>query len=113
MRIEGAENVRHSFLSSLIEPQLTSHNALESPTLENVLHQVRGLSHTLQRTDLFTSVEPTLVKSRAPLSATRDVDLVFKCRERGKLFIKSSTEVGNGEAGTVRLYFLMTLIYYL
>ncbi|KDQ10350.1 hypothetical protein BOTBODRAFT_178207 [Botryobasidium botryosum FD-172 SS1] len=100
VRVEGAPRTRHSFLSSLIEPQLSSHNTVETPTLENVLHQVRGISHTLQLTDIFSSVEPTIAKSTAPLSTNKDVDVVFKCRERGRLFIKSSTEVGNGEAGT-------------
>ena len=38
-----------------------------------------------------------------PLAKANAVDLVFHCEERGRLSLKSATEVGNGDASAVRV----------
>ncbi|TFK41579.1 surface antigen-domain-containing protein [Crucibulum laeve] len=99
VRVEGANNTRQSFLGWLIKPSL----AQALPTsekhcdLESVLHTTRRIADTLKRTDIFTSVEAKIERAGDDAAAVGDVDVVFKTRERGRLYLNSSTEVGNNE----------------
>ncbi|GJJ11440.1 hypothetical protein Clacol_005673 [Clathrus columnatus] len=110
IRVEGANHTRDSFLSTIIEPILRSENVTipsgisdtQPETLESVLHTTRRIADLLVQTDIFSSVNPTLVKSRDPLATDKDVDVVFKCKERGRMFLQTATEIGNNE-GTARL----------
>lgn len=43
-----------------------------------------------------------LERSREALAAPNDVDVIFTTKERGKYFVKTSTEVGNNEGNAVR-----------
>lgn len=43
-----------------------------------------------------------LERSREALAAPNDVDVIFTTKERGKYFLKTSTEVGNNEGNAVR-----------
>ncbi|CAA7268526.1 unnamed protein product [Cyclocybe aegerita] len=103
VRVEGATGTRASFLSSLIDPALSSSSS--PPTLKSVLHTTRSLSSTLQSTGLFSSLTCTLVPPTSPTSSLSpsspspipEVDLLIKARERGKYFLSSSTEIGNAE----------------
>ncbi|KAG6888003.1 hypothetical protein C0992_009956 [Termitomyces sp. T32_za158] len=105
VRVEGATNTRSSFLGSLIRPSL--HSSSDSPSnLGSVLHTSRGISHLLQKADIFQSIETVIERPRDAPSSTSDVDIVFKVRERGRLFLNTSTELGNNEgnaAATGRL----------
>lgn len=43
------------------------------------------------------------------MSKGEDVDVIFKTREKGRYFIKTSTEMGNGEGNAVSRYiFIVT-----
>ncbi|KAG7447227.1 mitochondrial protein [Guyanagaster necrorhizus] len=94
VRVEGAKNTRGSFLGFLIDPVLLSepHNDLQS-----VLYAARSIADVLLRTETFSSVETRIEHARDELAGPRDVNLVFKTRERGRWFVKSATEFGNNE----------------
>ncbi|KAF8156659.1 surface antigen-domain-containing protein [Crassisporium funariophilum] len=106
VRVEGATHTRKSFLASIINPALppppSPTFASASPsahpnTLKDVLHTTRRISHALKKTDIFTSVDVQLERARDPLAGAGDVDLVFRTRERGRLYASSATELGNNE----------------
>jgi outer membrane protein insertion porin family len=114
IRVDGAINTRRSFLSSLIkfhiqDPSLPTfpHN---HPTLESVLLTTRRISHILQETDIFQSVEAKIEKSSGALAEEGDVDIVFKTREKGRFFLNTSTEVGNGEGNAVSSFSSKSLV---
>lgn len=100
VRVEGAKVTRSSFLGFLINPQLASVNATPS-TLESVLHTTRKIAHTLNKTDMFHSVEAKLERARDELANEGDVDIVFKTREKGRFYLNTSTELGNNEGNAV------------
>lgn len=100
VRVEGAKHTRQSFLAWLINPHLTS--VPEGPAnLESVLHTTRRISHLLQTTDAFHTVEAKIERSREVVSGQEDVDVVFRTREKGRYFMKTATEMGNGEGNAV------------
>jgi outer membrane protein insertion porin family len=112
VRIEGATHTRESFLGFLVKPHLPSPFTHDESTLQSVLLKARDIGHTLQATDLFQSVYAVVEPSRDPLAAAQDVDLVFKTREKGRFFLKTSTEFGNSEGSAVRLaiYFQVAVL---
>ncbi|KAJ6616408.1 surface antigen-domain-containing protein [Mycena sp. CBHHK59/15] len=81
-------HTRRSFLHFLINPL---------NDLQLALHTARRISDVLQRTDMFHTVEVKLERAEAPLASKNDVDLVFVTREKGRVYVKSATEVGNNE----------------
>jgi hypothetical protein len=97
--VEGAAHTRQSFLAWLINPHLPQPS--EPSTLESVLHITRQLSHILQETDAFHTVDATIERSRDVLANARDVDVVFKTREKGRYYMKTATEMGNEEGTAV------------
>lgn len=105
VRVEGAPKTRESFLAWLIHPHLQpsapAASGEGSSTLGSVLHTTRGISRVLSETDIFHSVEAKIEKSRDALAGEDDVDVVIKARERGRFFMKTSTEMGNGEGNAV------------
>lgn len=96
--IEGTKHTRPGFLSSVLGPHLAP---VDESTLESVLHQTRNVTHALQSTQLFKSIHPEIIRSQQPDATVRDVDVLFRVKERGRLYLRSSTEVGNGEASAV------------
>jgi outer membrane protein insertion porin family len=97
--VEGAAHTRQSFLAWLINPHLP--NTSEPSTLESVLYTTRRLSHTFQETDVFNSLEAKIERSPDVMANEGDVDIVFKTREKGRYFMKTATEMGNGEGNAV------------
>ncbi|KAF5380197.1 hypothetical protein D9615_006161 [Tricholomella constricta] len=98
VRVEGAKATRSSFLGFLINPILASPSSKDSPSnLESVLHTTRKISHILQKSDIFHSVEAKIERARDELSQQGDVDIVFKAREKGRFYLNTSTELGNNE----------------
>ncbi|UZJ54647.1 hypothetical protein CBS101457_003967 [Exobasidium rhododendri] len=114
IRIEGAKSLRPSFLGQLCKPYL---DATLKPTLLNRLIYSHRLTHVLpgQYTslssilgltssigsdltslDLFDDIIATLRPSEMGVTV-EDVDIVLACKEKGNYFIKTSTDVGNGE----------------
>lgn len=99
VRVEGAPKTRRSFLAGIIDPAVSS-----CETLEDALHATRRISHGLQKTDIFSSIEAYIDRPKDNvLAQVGDVDLVFKTRERGRWFVSSSTEVGNNEGTAVSI----------
>lgn len=106
MRVEGANKTRGSFLGHIITPFLRTSSPSPftsdpNSTLESVLHTTRRIGSLLQETDIFHTVEARLQKSRDLWAQPGDVDIVFKAREKGKFYLKTSTQVGNNEGGAV------------
>ncbi|KAF9055320.1 hypothetical protein BDZ89DRAFT_1097988 [Hymenopellis radicata] len=95
VRVDGAHNTRKSFLGFLINPVLSQEGGDD---LEGVLHKTRQISDILQRTDIFTSVEAKVERSRDPLAAPNDLDVIFKTRERGWYHVNTSTLFGDNDA---------------
>ncbi|KAG7096661.1 hypothetical protein E1B28_004076 [Marasmius oreades] len=107
VRVEGANKTRASFLGFLINPLLPCNTGNpDTADLESVLYTTRSIGDVLKRTDIFHAVEARLERAKDVLSSPEAVDIVFKTREKGRLFLKTSTELGNNEgnaSATVRL----------
>ena len=88
---------------------MTANTDYSDSTLESVLHQTRQISYALARTELFKSIVPELETPKDPLAAANAVDIVLRCEERGRLSLKSATEVGNGDASAVRILFTLDI----
>ncbi|KAF8508251.1 surface antigen-domain-containing protein [Hysterangium stoloniferum] len=97
VRVLGAPCTRPSFLSYIINPILSSPDSAEDNTLEAALHTTRRVADILIRTDIFSSVNPTLERSYHPLAQEKDVNLVVRCQEKSRFFMKTATEIGNNE----------------
>ncbi|KAJ8086177.1 hypothetical protein PM082_005000 [Marasmius tenuissimus] len=95
VRVEGAHTTRRSFLGFLINPLLST--TPNSGDLAAILHTTRSIGDVLKRTDVFHAVEARLERAKDALSSPEAVDLVFKTREKGRFFLKTSTELGNNE----------------
>ncbi|KIJ61488.1 hypothetical protein HYDPIDRAFT_169719 [Hydnomerulius pinastri MD-312] len=97
VRVNGATHTSQSFLAWLLHPHLAPFTPSPSspPTLSTVLHTTRAISHTLSATELFRTLTARI--ERTDLGKHDEVDVVFDVKERGRFFLKSSTEVGNGE----------------
>ncbi len=116
VHVQGNTRTRSSFLGYIINPHLkddkaSSSNAAslseapsrpsESGKLEDVLIRVHRMSDVLEKTDIFHKVNVTLERSRSPLAGPNDVDVIFSVRDRPRMFLKGSTETGNGEGSAV------------
>ena len=113
VHVQGNTRARSSFLGYIINPHLKDsssifENSPESPlrpsgseTLEDVLRRVHRMSNVLERTDIFHKVTVALERSRSPLAGPNDVDVIFNVRDRPRMFLKGSTETGNGEGSAV------------
>ncbi|KAL0580908.1 hypothetical protein V5O48_001102 [Marasmius crinis-equi] len=98
VRVEGAHKTRASFLGFLINPLLPSNSGtLDMGDLASVLHTTRAIGDRLKQTDIFHTVEARLERAKDALSSPEAVDIVFKTREKGRLLLKTSTELGNNE----------------
>lgn len=113
IRVEGAHRTRTSFVGSLIKPYLAAPadgSSSRPTTLADVLSTTQDVRSLLLDTNIFTSVKPTLERSWSPLAERDDIDIVFRCTERGKYVIRTATDVGNQEGSAVRmLHFGMLL----
>lgn len=100
VRVEGAVHTRSSFLGSLVQPFLSKTDG-EKQTLGSILHDARTIGSLLQETDIFETVLAKVDRSTEPRAQPGDVELVFKTRERSRMFLKTSTEFGNNEGSAV------------
>lgn len=103
IRIQGTPSTRTSFLGFLVKPHLASStpSSVEEGTVEDVLRRVARITGVLEQSDIFSSVLPTLERSRSAIAGENDLDLILKVRERSRLFLKGATETGNGEGSAV------------
>jgi len=108
IRIVGATGTRTGFLARVVAPYLASSSSSSSSassssstptsdTLRQVLQTTREVTDKLERLDIFSAVEAGLESSKGIYSTEEDVDLVIKVREASKYFIKTATDVGDGE----------------
>ncbi|EJT99324.1 mitochondrial protein [Dacryopinax primogenitus] len=95
-----APHTSQAFLDNLLSPYLGSRKTSDSPysTVRSVLKQTRDVTQALAATSIFTSLQPTLVRSLSPLAETGDVELLVVAKGRSRRFLKGETNVGNSEA---------------
>ncbi|BGP51246.1 hypothetical protein JCM10450v2_007175 [Rhodotorula kratochvilovae] len=123
IRIFGAKSTRPSFLSRIFAPYLSplpppsflaATFSPDSPpqqppsqqTLRSLLQTTRDLSATLEQFDIFRGVEATIERSDSVLSEREDVDIVLRVQEAPKYFLRTATDVGDGEGnatGTAKI----------
>ncbi|SCV69185.1 BQ2448_2205 [Microbotryum intermedium] len=115
IRIVGAKTTRSSFLSSLVapflpeiappsylqsEPTSPSKQHISSPppqTLASLLNTTRDLSSLLSQFDIFRDIDAGLEQSPSVLAEPGDVDIVLRVKEAPKYFLRTATDVGDGE----------------
>ncbi|QRV82046.1 small nuclear ribonucleoprotein hPrp3 [Ceratobasidium sp. AG-Ba] len=104
VRVDGAPNTRASFLSSIVSknlpPPTTGSRLGPDETLTNALHTSRHITAALLSTGIFSSVSPTLALSTSPFASPNDYALRLQVRERGRFFLKSSTDAGSNNEGS-------------
>ncbi|KAG8770599.1 hypothetical protein FRC12_004168 [Ceratobasidium sp. 428] len=104
VQVDGAPNTRASFLNSIVTknlpPPSTGSHLGPHETLTNALHSSRHITSALLSTGIFASVSPTLALSTSPFASPHDYALRLKARERGRFFLKSSTDVGSNNDGS-------------
>lgn len=121
IRIFGAKSTRPSFLSRIFAPYLSplpppsflssSFSPSSSPapppqpqpqqTLRTLLQATRDLSSTLEHFDLFRGVDATIERSDSVLAERDDVEIVLRVVEAPKYFLRTATDVGDGEGNAV------------
>ncbi|KDN46266.1 hypothetical protein K437DRAFT_256229 [Tilletiaria anomala UBC 951] len=115
IRIEGAEQVRPSFLLSVLRPYIdplapllpwsealyahrTSFKRPAQPTtFSGILALTQSLGADLTSFDLFKDVSARFEPCAHPLASDEDIDIVLQCVKKSRLFLKSSTDIGNDE----------------
>ncbi|BGP34898.1 hypothetical protein JCM10296v2_006722 [Rhodotorula toruloides] len=114
IRILGAPSTRPSFLSRIFAPYLaplpppsflaatfspdsSAHAPPSKQTLRSLLQATRNLTSTLEKFDIYRGIEASLERSDSVLSEKEDVDIVLRVREAPKYFLRTSTDVGDGE----------------
>ncbi|KAL1917878.1 uncharacterized protein VTP21DRAFT_3712 [Calcarisporiella thermophila] len=91
LSVNGVARTRESFLLSAIEP------AFRARTLKDVLYEVQLAADRLKRLDLFSEIDVLLDVPKDPLATEDAMELVLNVREKSRLWVKTGTEVGNGE----------------
>lgn len=86
-------------LSSLFYGHRTSHVLPGQPTtLPSILALTSSLASDLDKLDVFRTIEASLAPSVFPGASEEDVDVILACgKPKGRVFLKTSTDVGNGE----------------
>ncbi|KAG8762243.1 hypothetical protein FRC11_010336 [Ceratobasidium sp. 423] len=107
VRIDGTPNTRTSFLASIVNKHIPTTGMTQSlgphETLLNALHTSRHITAALDSTGIFASVTPTLEASSSPYAAPYDYALHYRVRERGRFFLKTSTDVGSNNDGSASI----------
>ncbi|CAE6443997.1 unnamed protein product [Rhizoctonia solani] len=105
--IDGTPNTRTSFLASIVNKYIPTTGMTRTlaphETLLNALHTSRHITAALDSIGIFASVTPTLEASSSPYAAPYDYALHFRVRERGRFFLKTSTDVGSNNDGSASI----------
>lgn len=112
IRIIGTKHTRTGFLGRIAAPYLSTSSASSSSkssssdtptteTLRGVLRKTRDLTDQLGKFDIFSEIEAGLESSRGVLADEKDVDLVVKVKEASRYFVRTATDVGDGEGNAV------------
>ncbi len=116
IRVEGTKDLRTGFLLGICRPYVDP-TAASSPwagalyahrlhltkpsqatNLQGIINLTQSIAADLGSYDLFKDVSAKLVPSENPLtSPEEDVDIVIQCLKKSRVFLKTSTDVGNGE----------------
>lgn len=94
-----------ALLSLLYSPESTTDGAdsQQAPeTLRQVLGKTRSITDDLLKFGIFESVDAGLDRSRDVFADPYDVDLVLKVKETSRYFLRTATDVGDGEGNAVR-----------
>ncbi|SJX63133.1 related to SAM50-essential component of the SAM or TOB complex of the mitochondrial outer membrane [Sporisorium reilianum f. sp. reilianum] len=93
------QNPNANILNSLYYGSRTSHVLPGQPTtLPSILALTSSLAGDLDKLDVFRNIEASLAPSIFPGASEEDVDVILACgKPKGRVFLKSSTDVGNGE----------------
>lgn len=91
----GTERTRDSFL------KLATANTFTGMTIADIINDVQHTADRLQRLDIFDSVNVILDTSRDPFAAKDAFDVIFSVKEKSRFFLKTGTEIGNGEGNMV------------
>lgn len=104
VRVQGPTATRSSFLGFLIRPHLNAPipPSITEGSLQDVLRRVDRITGVLERTDIFSSVQATVERSRSATAGENDVDVILQVKDRSRMFLKGSTETGNAEGSAVR-----------
>jgi outer membrane protein insertion porin family len=97
LRVLGTERTRESFL------KLATSSTFAGMTVADVINNVQETAEKLQRLDIFDSVNVILDTSRDPFAARDALDCVLQVKEKSRFFLKTGTEIGNGEGNMVSL----------
>lgn len=113
IRIIGTKHTRTGFLGRIAAPYLSTSSSSSSSkssssdtpttteTLRDVLRKTRDLTDQLGKFDIFSEIEAGLESSRGVLADEKDVDLVVKVKEASRYFVRTATDVGDGEGNAV------------
>ena len=69
----------------------------EGHSLSSLLETIQDSTSTLAKHDIFHSLSVEFDKSRAPLASDNDIDVVLHVKERGRVQLRSGTDLGNAE----------------
>lgn len=114
IRVIGTKSTRASFLSSLVAPYLptlppasylssTPHPASDATpqTLGSLLRTTRDVSGLFAQFDIFRDIDASLEASPSVLAEAEDVDIVLRVKEAPKYFLRTATDIGDGEGSAV------------
>lgn len=113
IRIVGANSTRASFLSSLIAPYLPTlppasylsssphPDPAPTQTLRSLLSTTRDVSGLFAKFDIFKEIDASLEASPSVLAEAEDVDIVLRVKEASKYFLRTATDIGDGEGSAV------------
>ncbi|GAA5870366.1 hypothetical protein JCM8547_006615 [Rhodosporidiobolus lusitaniae] len=111
IRILGATHTRPSFLSRIFAPYLmtlpppsflsSSFNSASEPATEHTLRSVLRTSQSvvddLSEFDIFRTLNASIERPASVLAHPDEVDLVLRVTEAPKYFLRTATDVGDGE----------------
>ncbi|KAH8598666.1 surface antigen-domain-containing protein [Bisporella sp. PMI_857] len=95
----GGRNTRRTFLDRLFNPLLST-NRDHPYTLAEALNKVSSTVTKLRRFEIFHEPISTFIGRPDPTNPTStpsDIDIYIHARERGRILVKSGTDVGNVE----------------
>ncbi|KAI0204479.1 outer membrane protein [Astrocystis sublimbata] len=111
IQIHGAKNTRKSFLDPLFQP-LVENSQDAHYTLADLLKEVGSTVTTLDKFDIF---HPGIVVHLAqpphldPSTSPSDLDVSLRVREKGRLMLKTGTDLGNTEGSAYGTMFLRNI----
>ncbi|GAA5895455.1 hypothetical protein JCM6882_006257 [Rhodosporidiobolus microsporus] len=116
IRILGATHTRPSFLSRIFAPHLTSlpppsflsssfpptsptaaTDPISAYTLRSVLKTSQEIVANLEKFDIFRTLSASIEKPLSVLAHPEEVDLVLRVTEAPRYFLRTATDVGDGE----------------